>query len=167
MRSTLLILLLLLSFPSFAQSLSGRVAGIADGDTITILTDPKQQVKVRINGIDAPEKGQAFGQASKEHLSRLVFGRVVTVESNKRDRYRRRVGKVLIDSIDVGLAQVSDGFAWHYREYEREQSPEDRRAYAEAETEARQAQRGLWRDASPVPPWEFRHPERAQSQERG
>lgn len=165
MRSFLLLLLFFaLPCPALAQSLSGRVVAVSDGDTLTVLTVTKEQIKVRVNGIDAPEKAQPFGQASKQNLSRLVFGRTVTVESNKRDRYGRTVAKVLVDGLDVGLEQVKAGLAWHFKEYEREQSPEDRRAYAEAEAEARQARRGLWQDPAPVPPWQFRHPERAQPQ---
>jgi len=165
MRSLFLLLFVFaLPCPALAQSFSGRVVAVSDGDTLTVLTAAKEQIKVRINGIDAPEKAQPFGQASKQNLSRLVFGRAVTIESNKRDRYGRTVGKVLTDGRDAGLEQVKAGFAWRFKEYEREQSPEDRRAYAEAETEARKARRGLWQDPAPVPPWEFRHPERAPPQ---
>ena len=163
MRSILLILSLFLLLPSLAQALSGRVVAIADGDTLTVLTEAKEQVKVRINGIDAPEKKQPFGQASKANLSKLAYGRIAVLEGNKRDRYGRRVGKILIDGRDVGLEQIRAGMAWHFKEYEREQSLEDRRVYAEAENEARHSRSGLWRDPSPTPPWEFRHPERAQS----
>lgn len=141
-----------------ADTLSGRVVGISDGDTITVLDKANKQHKVRLAGIDAPENGQAFGSLAKESLSRLVFDKPVTVESHKVDRYGRLVGKVLAAGRDVNLDQVRAGFAWWYREYAKEQTPEDQKAYADAEEEARAFRRGLWRDARPIPPWEFRVP---------
>lgn len=136
--------------------LVGQVVGVTDGDTITVLDDQRTQHKIRLAGIDAPEKAQAFGQQSKEHLSSLVFGRRVTVEAEKQDRYRRTVGKVVIDGRDANLAMVVAGMAWHYKKYEDEQTPSDRLLYADAEQGARDARLGLWRDAQPTPPWDFR-----------
>jgi len=141
---------------AFADIVIGRVIGISDGDTLTLHTHDKQQLKVRLAGIDAPEKGQSFGQASKRNLSELVYGKRVEVESNKKDRYGRTVGKVLSDGFDVNLEQVKAGLAWHYKAYEKEQTPSDRIAYAEAEQSARAARKGLWIDQYPIPPWEFR-----------
>lgn len=155
------VLLIVLCFPALSQSLSGRVVAIADGDTLTILTDEKQQVKIRLAGIDAPEKGQPFGQKAKENLSRLVFNQMVLIDGEKRDRYGRLVAKVLIDGTDAGLEQVRAGLAWHFKQYEREQSQADRKKYAVAEEEARKEKRALWQDAAPVPPWEFRAMKRA------
>jgi endonuclease YncB( thermonuclease family) len=139
-----------------ADSFSGRVVGVSDGDTITVLDQAKKQHKVRLGGIDAPEKGQAFGDRAKESLSRLVYDKSVTVDFHKVDRYGRSVGKVLVAGRDANLEQVRAGFAWWYREYAKEQSLEDRASYAAAEEDARASRRGLWRDAQPVPPWEFR-----------
>ncbi|MBL8309474.1 MAG: thermonuclease family protein [Burkholderiales bacterium] len=135
---------------------TGLVVGVSDGDTITVLDESKTQHKIRLAGIDAPEKKQAFGQRSKEHLSDLVYRKTVTVEGNKTDRYGRTVGKVLVDGVDANLEQVKAGFAWHYKQYQREQKKADRALYSAAEDEAREAKRGLWRDPSPTPPWEFR-----------
>jgi endonuclease YncB( thermonuclease family) len=140
-----------------ADALTGKVVGVADGDTITVLDDTNTQHKIRLSGIDAPEKKQPFGQRSKQSLSDLVFSKTVTVETGKTDRYGREVGKVLVDGLDANLEQVKRGMAWHYKAYEREQSAIDRKVYAEAENEAKAARRGLWADADPVPPWEFRH----------
>jgi endonuclease YncB( thermonuclease family) len=151
-----LCILFFLFVPLQVQTSAGQVVAIADGDTLTVLTEAKEQVKVRINGIDAPERKQPYSQASKENLSRLVFGRIVTVESSKKDRYGRTVGKVLIDGVDVGLEQVKSGYAWHFKRYEREQSQADRAAYANAEEQARSKRLGLWRDDAPVPPWDYR-----------
>jgi endonuclease YncB( thermonuclease family) len=139
-----------------AGTLSGKVVGISDGDTVTVLDAERRQHRIRLAGIDAPEKRQPFGQRSKEHLSRLVFGREVVVEIGKTDRYGREVGRILTGGLDANLEQVREGFAWHYKAYAREQSTSDRRQYAEAEEGARTSTRGLWRDVSPVPPWEWR-----------
>lgn len=149
-------LLFLLPVGALAD-VQGLVVGVSDGDTIAVLDDDKTQHKIRLAGIDAPEKGQAFGQRSKEHLSDLVYKKTVTVEGSKKDRYGRTVGKVLVNGVDANLEQVRADFAWHYKQYEREQSKADRVTYAQAEDEARAAKRGLWRDIEPMPPWDWRH----------
>jgi endonuclease YncB( thermonuclease family) len=130
------------------------VVGIAAGDTITVLDSTNGQHKVRLAGIDAPEKAQPFGSRSKANLSGLVYGKTVTVEYVKFDRYQRMVGKVLVDGRDACLGQIKAGLAWWYRKYAREQSTEDQRDYEAAEGEAQAAGRGLWADSNPVPPWE-------------
>jgi endonuclease YncB( thermonuclease family) len=122
-----------------------------------VLDDAQRSYKIRLAGIDAPEGGQAFGDRSRQNLSDEVFGKQVAIEWSKRDRYGRIVGKVLRDGQDVCLEQVRIGMAWHYKYYQNEQSPEDRKQYADAENEARAARRGLWVDANPTPPWDFRH----------
>lgn len=115
-----------------AETLTGQVVKIADGDTLTIL------------------------DASRQHLASLAFGKAVTVEWYKRDRYQRIIGKVLVDGRDANLEQVMAGLAWHYKYYEKEQPPGERRRYSEAEEVARLDRVGLWRDPSPIPPWDFR-----------
>lgn len=149
--------LLTLALTAHAETITGRVVGVADGDTITVLDADKVQHKIRLSGIDAPEKKQAFGNRSKESLSALAFDKTVNVETEKRDRYGRQIGKVLVDGRDVNLVQVERGMAWFYRQYQRDQAPNDRRLYEAAEDAARADKRGLWRDDGPVPPWEFRH----------
>lgn len=149
--------LLLIALHVHAETIRGKVVAVADGDTITVLDDTRTQHKIRLAGVDAPEKKQPFGQRSKESLGDLVFSKTVTVETNKRDKYRREVGKVLVDGVDANLVQVQRGFAWHYKAYESEQPAIDRKAYSDAEDAAKAARRGLWADAEPVPPWEFRH----------
>ena len=106
--------------------------------------------------IDAPEKGQPFGNVSKQNLSRLAFNRVVVADCPKVDRYGRQVCLVRVDGIDVGLAQIEAGLAWWYRKYAREQNAKDRAVYDRAENEARASGRGLWGDREPIPPWEWR-----------
>lgn len=147
----------LLSASAQSDALTGRVISIADGDTLTVLDASNAQHKVRLAGIDAPERKQPFGNASRQHLAQLAFDKVVLVVHNKKDRYGRHVGKVAVDGVDANLAQIKAGLAWHYKAYEREQSPADRTAYAAAELVARSARRGLWSEASAVPPWEWRH----------
>lgn len=155
------VLLLAVSVSATAAEVRGRVVGVADGDTITVLVDGHDSVKVRLAGIDAPEKAQPFGKVSKKHLSDRVFGRPVTVEWTKKDKYGRVIGRVMTDGEDVCLDQVRSGLAWHYKHYANEQPAGQRTAYAAAEEQARRAKAGLWIQPNPVPPWEFRHPERA------
>jgi len=143
-----------------SATITGRVVGVADGDTVTVLDASNTQHKIRLSGIDAPEKKQPFGMRSKQSLSDLLFDKQVTVETDKKDKYGREIGKILLTGQDVNLEQVSRGFAWHYKTYEREQSANDRKLYDFAEQGARAGRRGLWADADPVPPWEFRHSKR-------
>ncbi|MDI1238661.1 MAG: thermonuclease family protein [Polaromonas sp.] len=138
------------------ETIEGKVVRVSDGDTITVLDQSKTQHKIRLSGIDAPEKGMPFGQKSKDNLSDMVAGKEVTVETTKLDRYGRNVGKVLVEGLDANLAQVEAGFAWHYKAYQREQSGADRLAYTHAEERAREARKGLWMDREPTPPWEWR-----------
>lgn len=152
----IVILALALSSPAWAD-FTGNVVGIADGDTITVLDADRVQHKIRLTGIDAPEKKQPFGNRSKQSLSDMVFDKTVTVETDKRDRYGRELGKVLAGGKDVNLEQVRAGLAWHYKAYELTQPATDRQAYADAENEAKAAKRGLWADPEPMPPWVWRH----------
>ena len=155
-RSLIVAALLFISPAVFAAKLTGRVVHVADGDTVTVLDTSNMQHKIRVAGIDAPERRQPYGQISRKHLSVLVGGKSVIIEWHKRDRYGRVVGKILLDGRDVGLEQIRAGLAWHYKRYEREQSPEDRRSYAEAELAAKSGRIGLWRELDPMPPWQFR-----------
>ena len=176
---TILLLILCYCIASFAQSpetirwedvfsspplpgnrvveIKGRVVGVYDGDTATVLDKDKNQYKIRFDGIDAPELKQDFGQRSKQNLSDLIFGKDVTVLSSKMDKYGRTVGKVMINGTDANLHQIKSGFAWHYKKYQDEQSPEDRKNYAEAEIKARASNAGMWLQSNTIiPPWEYR-----------
>ncbi len=146
---------LLFAASAAAETLTGRVIGVHDGDTIKVLVD-RTQHNIRFAGIDAPELHQAFGRVSRNNLATAVAGKTVSVEWHKKDRYKRLVGKVLFDGRDMNLEQVSAGMAWHYVEYQKEQSPEDRVLYASSENDARTKRIGLWRDPNPMPPWEWR-----------
>lgn len=169
LRFSLPFLLLFAAATAGAAEITGLVVKVADGDTITVLDSAHAQHKIRLEGIDAPERHQAFGERSKEHLAALVQGRNVTVIWHKHDRYGRILGRVLAPecgrgacpmTLDTGLAQLNAGLAWHYRQYAREQEPGERSRYAAAEETARSKQEGLWRDANPVPPWDYRRASR-------
>ncbi|HHR0450053.1 TPA: thermonuclease family protein [Pseudomonas aeruginosa] len=133
-----------------AAELRGRVVAVADGDTLTILDAGRQQHRIRLAEIDAPEKRQPFGQRSKQSLSDLCYGRDAAIEDGGRDRYGRTIGRVSCAGIDANAEQVRRGMAWVFDRY-----ATDRRLYA-IQDEARAARRGLWSDAAPVPPWEYR-----------
>ncbi len=151
----------------WADTLTGRVVGVSDGDTIKVLDSQLHQYTIRIAGIDAPEKKQPFGQRSKQNLSNLVFGKTVDVIWKKRDRYQRIVGKVMVSStncltptcprtVDAGHDQISAGLAWWYRQYAKSQMRDDALHYESAEREAVARRVGLWSDPYPTPPWNWR-----------
>lgn len=165
-RTWLFPLLIFFTDPCWSETLVGRVVGVSDGDTVILLDASRAQHKIRLEGIDAPEKRQPFGEVSKQNLARLIFGKAVKVHYEKRDRYDRIVGKVLVDGSDVCLRQIQDGMAWHFKRYQNEQSAADRLAYESAEQQARLARRGLWRDRRPIPPWKFRKQSAAASARR-
>jgi endonuclease YncB( thermonuclease family) len=137
-----------------AADLTGRVVAISDGDTLTVLTPDKKQVRVRLHGIDTPESKQAFGTRARQELSSLVFGKDVRVEVRDTDRYGRTVGRVFAGSIEVNLEMVRRGFAWWYRDFAKGD-----KGLQQAERQARDAGVGLWADKQPIPPWEFRRQE--------
>lgn len=156
-RLAVLVVQLALSLQvALAAELSGSVVSVQDGDTITVLDSRKEQHRIRLAGIDAPEKGQPFSSRSTQNLAKWVHSRAVIVDWHKKDRYGRLVGVVLVDGHDVNLEQVRAGFSWWYRDYAKEQTPEDRQAYELAEKVAREKKLGLWVEPKPVPPWEWR-----------
>jgi micrococcal nuclease len=137
-----------------AQSFAGRVIGVADGDTLDVLVN-REPRRVRLADVDAPEKGQAYGQRAKQAVSALAFGKTVTVVVKGQDRYRRTLGEVLLaDGSSLNKQLVRDGWAWQYKRYSSD------RVLAALEAEARQARRGLWADPHARPPWEFRQSQR-------
>jgi len=143
-------LALAVSFSAWAD-FTGKVVGVADGDSITVLRD-RQQVKVRLVDIDAPEQGQAFGNRSKQALQALVKGREVRVVERGQDKYHRTLGRIYRGDLDVNAEQVRQGMAWVFRPYNKDA------ALDPIEAEAKEQRRGLWHDAAPVPPWEWRKP---------
>lgn len=139
-----------------ADQIIGKVISVRDGDTVVMLDSTLKQYRVRLQGIDAPESKQPFGQRSKQSLSNLVYGRQVVAECSKQDKYKRSVCKVVVEGKDANLAQIEAGMAWWYRDYAKEQSADDRRTYEASEDEAKSIRRGLWSDSEPVAPWEWR-----------
>lgn len=148
---------LFLVWPAFALAdISGQVVAIQDGDTLTVLDAQKVQHRIRLTGIDAPEKHQAFGQKSKDGLSDCAFGKSVVVVGESFDRYKRVLGRVESSGIDCNLRQIELGLAWHFKKYERDQPLLERIRYSRAEKAAQEKRTGLWVEGDPTPPWEFR-----------
>jgi endonuclease YncB( thermonuclease family) len=137
------------------------VVRVVDGDTVYVLDAAQERHKIRLAGIDTPERKQPFGKKAKNYLSELVAGKDVEVDWNKRDRYGRIVGKVIFEGQDMDLAMVQAGYAWWYRKYAREQNAGDRVLSEEAEDQAKAEHLGLWADPHPVPPWDWRKKKRA------
>ena len=137
--------ILAIASPLFA--LSGKVVSIHDGDTITILQD-KQQIKVRLFGIDAPELKQPYGKKSKQFLANLIASEVVEVEENGKDKYKRTIGTIYLNGADINAQMVENGYAWAYRKFSKK--------YAPQESQAKSQKLGLWRDKEPISPWEWR-----------
>ncbi len=128
------------------------VIAITDGDTFKGLTKEKEEIRFRIYGIDAPEKKQAFGTKSKEYLSNLIFGEIVGVKVDSKDRYSRSIVWVFTsDGKDVSSEMLKAGMAWHYKKYD------DSVIYSKLEIEARNSKNGLWREDTPIEPWNFRN----------
>jgi micrococcal nuclease len=138
----------------------GRVVKIADGDTLTVLDGSNVQHKIRLAGIDAPEKGQPFGTKARENLAGKVFGQTVHVEVIDVDRYRREVGRIYLGERFINAEMVRDGFAWRYVTYDK---PGE---FTAGENDAREHHRGLWADPNPVPPWEWRKMKRERAAAR-
>lgn len=134
------------------ENITAKVVKVSDGDTFTVLTDKKEQIRIRIYGIDAPETGQPYSEKSRLFLANMIAGRVVTIEVKSNDKYGRKVAKVKTETInDVGLEMLRAGYAWHYSHFDKT------KAYIEAEREAREHKRGLWADKKPVNPYEYRN----------
>jgi endonuclease YncB( thermonuclease family) len=137
------------------RAFTGKVVKIADGDALTVLDRDNVQHKIRLSGIGAPEKSQAFGTKAREALASKVFGKevLIAVEDHK-DRYGRELGDVFFDHRSINTEMVQEGFAWRYVQYDKGGS------YIDAEKDARNHKRGLWADPHPIPPWEFRRAKR-------
>lgn len=156
----LLILLSLACAAAQASTLTGKVVRVADGDTITVLDSRNEQHRIRFLGIDAPERGQAYGNYCRKNLANKIAGEFVDVEYQKRDRYGRITGTVYFDGRDINLEQIQDGCAWFYRYYARELNRAMRKAYDEAEAQAQNARIGLWQDPHPINPYDYRRSKR-------
>jgi len=155
--------LALASAPAWALSspLQGRVLAVADGDTVTVLDAQQRRHRVRLLGIDAPERAQPWGAESGAYLKTQVLQQEVQVFFAKTDRHGRLVGTLRLQGQDLNLEMLRAGLAWHYKAYAIEQGWLERWRYARAERQAQREQRGLWADPAPTPPWEYRQQQRA------
>jgi micrococcal nuclease len=151
LAATALVAIMSASAVSAAGSFSGKVVGVSDGDTIRVMHNGRAE-PIRLFGIDCPELHQAFGSRAKQFTSSLAFGRIVNVSVKEKDRYGRTVAQVTLpDGRNLERELVRAGLAWWYRQYTNDP------ALVRLEAEARSARRGLWADARPVPPWEYRN----------
>ena len=141
---------LLLTTILVAETITGKVISVTDGDTIKILDEKNKVYKIRLNDIDAPEKKQAFGNKSKENLSKYIAGENVRVEYYKLDRYKRILGTVYFKDKDINKQQIIDGYAWVYKKYSKNNE------YINQERISKNHKRGLWKDDKPIEPWEYR-----------
>ena len=135
-----------------AQTLTGRVIGISDGDSFWLLTKDKQQINIRLHGIDAPEYNQPYSKVAKQFVSGLIFKKMVSVQQTAKDeKYDRIVGIVTVDGVNVNEALLKAGLVWHYKQYDHNPT------WAKLEAESRRQRVGLWADTAPVAPWDWRH----------
>ena len=156
MKHYLLTILLLLS-PVFAtadEELKGKVIWVTDGDTIGLLIEGNEKVKIRFNGIDTPETSQEYGTKAKQALSKRIHGKQVRVMVSGKDRYGRSIGTVFLGKENINLWLVANGYAWHYKRYSKDE------ALANAEVKAKSEKLGLWSMLKPVAPWQYRKEKR-------
>ena len=147
------LLTLVLSFLSFQviTNINGKIVGVTDGDTVKLLTADFTEIKVRLEGIDCPEKNQAFGQKAKQYASDLCFDKQVTLQKTGEDKYGRTLGYIILpDGRNLNKEILKAGYAWHYKRYNQS------RELAELEEQARIAKKGLWSDPHAMAPWEYR-----------
>ena len=162
MNRSLIIILFLVSTYTFAD-FDADVINIVDGDTIDVLDTRGEKLRIRLLGIDAPEKAQPFGKESMLYLKKIINGNSVRIIS-KPDKnkpytlgfYRRIIGKIILNKKDINLKMIKEGMAWHFKKYKKNQPIEDRQSYNEAENQAREKSIGLWSDVYPSAPWEWR-----------
>jgi endonuclease YncB( thermonuclease family) len=142
---------------------TAKVLRVVDGDTVHVEDEAGKKFKVRLTGIDAPEKNQSYGLASTYHLRELLLNKVVFLKSKPRkgmpysvDRYKRVLAKIILDGRDVNLSQVLSGYAWHFKRYQKQQTLKDRELYSQAEIDAKKNELGLWGEKKPIAPWKWR-----------
>ena len=148
---------------SLRADFTAKVQRVVDGDTIYVVDNSGKRFKVRLTGIDAPEKNQPHGLASTYHLRGLLLNNFVLLESKPKkgkpysvDRYKRVLAKVILDGRDINLSQVLSGYAWHFKRYQNQQSSSDREIYSQAELYAEKNELGLWNEKNPIAPWNWR-----------
>lgn len=145
-----ILVIMLFPFSVFGQAMNGRAVGVSDGDTFTLLTSDTQQFKIRLHGIDCPEKGQDYGRVATEFTRDFLDGKDVRVVSTTKDRYGRSVGLVIVNKDTLNTALLKAGLAWHYKTYDK------RKDWADMEQSAKSNGIGLWADKNPIAPWDWR-----------
>ena len=148
---------------SVRADFTAKVLRVVDGDTVHVEDEAGKKFKVRLTGIDAPEKNQSYGLASTYHLRELLLNKIVFLKSKPRkgmpysvDRYKRVLAKIILDGRDINLSQILNGYAWHFKRYQNQQSPKDRELYSQAEIDAKKNELGLWGEKNPIAPWKWR-----------
>lgn len=134
----------------WSEDFSGKCVAVIDGDTVDVMHNGKAE-RIRLEGIDAPEKSQAFGQKAKQIASSIVYGKDVAIQDKGKDKYGRTIGIVVIGNYTLNATMVRSGFAWHYKQYSKDPQ------LAQFEELARKEKKGLWQDPNPVAPWDYRH----------
>ncbi|MDD3815794.1 MAG: thermonuclease family protein [Desulfocapsaceae bacterium] len=147
-------ILVLIPYISFSATITGKVISVADGDTITILTQQHEQIKIRLSAVDTPEGHQAYGNKAKAFTSFMVKGKNVSIEPETIDKYGRTVAMVFVDGLNLNKEIVANGQGWVYRKYCTASFCDD---WLKLEEKARNSKIGLWSDKNPTPPWEWRH----------
>tara|TARA_B100000795_G_C22791512_1_gene437187 strand:+ start:1926 stop:2474 length:549 start_codon:yes stop_codon:yes gene_type:complete len=162
LNKTIIIILFLISTYTFAD-FDAEVINIVDGDTIDVLDSRGEKLRIRLLGIDAPEKNQPFGKESMLYLKKIVNGKSVRIISKSDNNkpytlgfYKRIIGKITLNTNDVNLKMIKEGMAWHFKKYKKSQPIEDRQSYNEEENQAREKGIGLWSDLNPSAPWKWR-----------
>ena len=157
------VIIFILSIFSVRADFTAKVLRVVDGDTVHVEDEAGKKFKVRLTGIDAPEKNQSYGLASTYHLRELLLNKIVFLKSKPRkgmpysvDRYNRVLAKIILDGRDVNLSQVLSGYAWHFKRYQKQQTPKDRELYSQAEIDAKKNELGLWGEKNPIAPWKWR-----------
>ena len=142
---------------------TAKVQRVVDGDTVHVVNKAGKKFKVRLTGIDAPEKNQPYGLAATYKLTEILINKLVLLKSKPNngkpytvDRYKRVLAKIILDGRDINLSQVLRGYAWHFKRYQKQQSPSDRELYSEAEIDAKKNELGLWGEKNPIAPWKWR-----------
>ena len=157
------VIIFTLSINSLRADFTAKVQRVVDGDTVHVIDKAGKKFKVRLTGIDAPEKNQPYGLAATYKLTEILINKLVLLKSKPNngkpytiDRYKRVLAKIILDGRDINLSQVLRGYAWHFKRYQKQQSPSDRELYSEAEIDAKKNELGLWGEKNPIAPWKWR-----------
>jgi len=156
MPKNLISLIIILFYQICLANEEGVIINVVDGDTVHLLNDKQENIKVRLHHIDAPELDQSYGKESKFVLEQLILNKKVTVISNKKDKYKRLLGVISLDEVDVNLEMIKSGAAWHFKKYAKfDQAKDQYLIYDENEYQAKLKKRGLWKENA-ISPWLWR-----------